>query len=283
MSSRTIARHCRVFAADLQALRPRPSPAAWAAQPAAGSSPHSGVVASPPRTRLQPRPGRLLPALLPRRCRRRPRHPAHAPTVAHGSLRPRWTTRSSCLTARGFQRQLPRGSRGLRARLPGHRRGRPRLDRERRTDRLLDGARSHGLPPFLADDPASTRPHDRAVHLGRDRLRDQAARRPGVRRLHPVLGDAGGPRLDGLVRGPQAATIPRRTARVLAIEVLTAARPSTSAPPCEPAAGDRRRRRLLRAPASKAPDPDRFLTPDLETRRGRPYGAGTGHVRRQYS
>ena len=27
---------------------------------------------------------------------------------------------------------------------------------ERRTDRFLDKARNHGLPPFLADDPGST-------------------------------------------------------------------------------------------------------------------------------
>ena len=54
------------------------------------------------------------------------------------------------------------------------------------------------------------RPHDRAVHPGRDRLRAQAAGQPGQRRLDPQQRDAGGPRLDGLVGGPQAAPLRRR-------------------------------------------------------------------------
>ncbi|CAM5699251.1 histidine ammonia-lyase [Streptomyces californicus] len=45
---------------------------------------------------------------------------------------------------------------------------------------------------------------DRPVHPGRPGQRDEAARGPGVRRLHPVLRDAGGPRLHGLVRRAQA-------------------------------------------------------------------------------
>ncbi len=54
------------------------------------------------------------------------------------------------------------------------------------------------------------RPHDRAVHAGRHRLRAQAAREPRIRRLHPLERDAGGPRLDGLGRRPQAAARDRR-------------------------------------------------------------------------
>lgn len=77
---------------------------------------------------------------------------------------------------------------------------------ERRTDRLLDKNRSHGLPPFLADDSRRRLgPDDRPVHAGGTGERDEAARRTGVRRLHPVLRDAGGPRLDGLVGRAQAA------------------------------------------------------------------------------
>ena len=49
-----------------------------------------------------------------------------------------------------------------------------------------------------------------AVHPGRDRERAEAARRARERRLDPVLGDAGGPRVDGLVRGAQAAPGARR-------------------------------------------------------------------------
>ena len=84
---------------------------------------------------------------------------------------------------------------------------------ERRTDRFLDVARNHGLNAFLADDPGRRqRPHDRAVHAGRDRVRAEAARRTGQRRLDPEQRDAGGPRLDGLVRRTQAAQGDRRPA-----------------------------------------------------------------------
>ena len=76
---------------------------------------------------------------------------------------------------------------------------------ERRTDRMLDPARSHGLPAFLAADPGvDSGPDDRPVHPGRAGLGQQAAGRPGVGGLDPELRDAGGPRLHGLARGPQA-------------------------------------------------------------------------------
>ena len=54
------------------------------------------------------------------------------------------------------------------------------------------------------------RAHDRPVHPGGDRVRAQAAGRAGLGRLDPQLGHAGGPRLDGLVGGPQAAPGRRR-------------------------------------------------------------------------
>ena len=79
---------------------------------------------------------------------------------------------------------------------------------ERRTDRLLDAHRSHGLPAFLAARPRRRLGvHDRPVHRGRDRLGAQAAGGAGQRGLDPVLGDAGGPRVDGLGRGAQAAPL----------------------------------------------------------------------------
>ena len=99
----------------------------------------------------------------------------------------------------------------LRARLPGDRGGRRGLDL---------GAAQRPLPrPGPQPRPAAVprrrpgrrqRADDRAVHPGRDRLRAQAAGGPGQRRLDPVQRDAGGPRLDGLVRGPQAAPLGRR-------------------------------------------------------------------------
>ena len=77
---------------------------------------------------------------------------------------------------------------------------------ERRTDRLLDKNRSHGLPPFLARRRRRRLgADDRAVHAGRAGQRDEAAGGAGLGRLDPVLRDAGGPRLDGLVRRAQAA------------------------------------------------------------------------------
>ena len=52
---------------------------------------------------------------------------------------------------------------------------------ERRTDRMLDTARSHGLPPFLADDPGVDSGHMIAQYTqAAHRLRAQAARRPGL-------------------------------------------------------------------------------------------------------
>ncbi len=77
---------------------------------------------------------------------------------------------------------------------------------ERRTDRLLDAGRSHGLPPFLADGPRGRLGDDaRAVRPGRDGGREPAPGRAGQRRLAAHQRDAGGPRVDGVGGGAQAA------------------------------------------------------------------------------
>ena len=108
---------------------------------------------------------------------------------------------------------------------------------ERRTDRFLDKARNAGLSPFLADDPGVDSGHMIAQYAqAGDRVRAQAAGGPGVGRLDPLLGDAGGPRLDGLGGGPQAAPGIDGLARVLAIELLTAARALDLRAPLPPAA-----------------------------------------------
>ncbi len=84
---------------------------------------------------------------------------------------------------------------------------------ERRTDRMLDTARSRGLTRVPdRRRRGGLRAHDRPVHPGRGGLRAQAAGGARVGGLDPVLGDAGGPRLDGLVGGPQAAPVGRRAA-----------------------------------------------------------------------
>ena len=82
---------------------------------------------------------------------------------------------------------------------------------ERRTDRFLDVARNHGLPPFLAADPGVDSGYMIAQYT-------QAAIVSELKRLAvpasvdsiPSLGDAGGPRLDGLV-APRASCAARWT------------------------------------------------------------------------
>ena len=77
---------------------------------------------------------------------------------------------------------------------------------ERRIDRLLDPGRSQGLPPFLAEEAGGgQRPDDRPIHRGCSVRREPAPGRPGRGGLAAHLGHAGGPRVDGLGRGPQAA------------------------------------------------------------------------------
>ena len=69
---------------------------------------------------------------------------------------------------------------------------------ERRTDRLLDATRSHGLPPFLtADAGRQLRHDDRAVHAGGDGGREPPPGGARERRHAAHQRDAGGPRLDG--------------------------------------------------------------------------------------
>ena len=200
-----------VFAADLQALRPQPGQAASAAQPARGARGQRDRRERTATRGVHPRAGRLLAALRARRCTAPPATPS---TTPHGSPSASWpppsTTRSSrrtagsSPTATSTARRSPTCSTSSRSRSPTS----PRSS-ERRTDRFLDVARSHGLPPFLADDPGvdsglMIAQYTQAAIVSRA----QAARRPGIRRLDPDLGDAGGPRLDGLVGRAQAA--PRR-------------------------------------------------------------------------
>ena len=83
---------------------------------------------------------------------------------------------------------------------------------ERRTDRFLDKSRNQGLSPFLADDPGV----DSGLMIAQytsagivSELKRLAV--PGFGRLDPVERHAGGPRVDGLVGGPQAAPVGRRS------------------------------------------------------------------------
>ena len=146
---------------------------------------------------------------------------------------------------------------GDRVRLPRHRRGRGRRDRRaphRPAARRGALARAAAVPDRgrgreLGDDA-------RPVHAGRDGRREPAARRAGQRRLAPHERDAGGPRVDGVGRGAQAAH-GRGQPRA------ASSRSSSPAPraaldlraPLEPGAGTAAARDAVRARGRRVPAP----------------------------
>ena len=219
-------------------LRRGPDRAAPAARPGgaarrtcAGCSRARAIVASH-RTATIRGAGRLLAALRAAGARRGARHPRATPSASpRPSCARRSTTRWSCPTA-GSSRAATSTARrsafacdflAIAAAEVG-------AIAERRTDRLLDPTRSHGLPPFLADDAGrQLGPDDRPVHAGGDGRREPAARRARQRRLAADERDAGGPRLDGLGRGAQAAPVVANLARILAVELVCAARGARAA------------------------------------------------------
>ena len=201
-----------------------------------------------PRPGLQPGPGRLLAALRAPGARRGARHAgARASPSPSASSRARSTTRSCCPTPAGWSPTATSTVRRSRTCWTSSRSPSPIWPRcsERRTDRFLDKSRNHGLPPFLADDPGvDSGLHDRPVHAGRDRLRAQAPGRARLGGLDPDLAM----QEDHVSMGWGAARKLRRAVdgltRVLAIEVMTAARALD-----------------LRAPARPAPARARCTTP----------------------
>jgi histidine ammonia-lyase len=135
---------------------------------------------------------------------------------------------------------------------------------ERRTDRMLDVARSRGLPPFLADDPGVDSGHMIAQYT-------QAALVSELKRLAvPASVDSipsSAMQEDHVSMGWSAARKLRRSVdaltRVLAIELLTAARALDLRAPLVPGpatgavvAGLRQR--------VDGPGVDRFLAPEIE-------------------
>ncbi len=131
---------------------------------------------------------------------------------------------------------------------------------ERRTDRMLDPARSRGLPPFLADDPGVDSGHMIAQYT-------QAALVSELKRLAvPASVDSipsSAMQEDHVSMGWSAARKLRRgvdaLTRVLAIEVLTAARALALRSPLRPGPATAAVVALL-----PGPGPDRFLAPDIE-------------------
>jgi histidine ammonia-lyase len=137
---------------------------------------------------------------------------------------------------------------------------------ERRTDRFLDKARNHGLPPFLADDPGVDSGHMIAQYT-------QAAIVSELKRLAaPASVDSipsSAMQEDHVSMGWSAARKLRRSvdglARVVAIEVLTAARALDLRRPLEPSPATGAVVRLLRSSGVDGPGPDRHLSPEIET------------------
>ena len=261
----------RVFAADLQALRPQLGQAASRGQPDSRSSPARGVVASHREDRFN----RVQDAYS-LRCSPQV-HGAARDTVDHAALVAGRELASAVDNPVGRSAED-----GGRVESNGNFHGAPVayvLDflaivaadvasiSERRTDRFLDRARNHGLPPFLADDPGVDSGQMIAQYTQAaivSELKRLAV--PGQRRLDPLQRDAGGPRLDGLVRRPQAAPLgrrahpggrdraaDRRARRSTCARPLRARRPATGAVVA-----------LLRDARCRGPGPDRYLSPEIE-------------------
>ncbi len=135
---------------------------------------------------------------------------------------------------------------------------------ERRTDRQLDVARSHGLPPFLAGDPGVDSGHMIAQYT-------QAALVSEMKRLAvPASVDSipsSAMQEDHVSMGWSAARKLRRSVdaltRVLAIEILTAARALDLRAPLTPAPGTAAVVAALRTTVA-GPGPDRHLSPEIE-------------------
>ena len=135
---------------------------------------------------------------------------------------------------------------------------------ERRTDRMLDIARSHGLPPFLAAEPGVDSGHMIAQYT-------QAAIVSELKRLavpasvdsipssamqedHVSMGWSAGRKLRRAIDG---------LTRVLAVEILTAARALDLRAPLAPAPATAATVTALRG-AVAGPGPDRYLAPEIE-------------------
>ncbi|HET6210775.1 MAG TPA: histidine ammonia-lyase, partial [Jatrophihabitans sp.] len=135
---------------------------------------------------------------------------------------------------------------------------------ERRTDRLLDVARSRGLPPFLTDDAGVDSGHMIAQYT-------QAAIVSELKRLAaPASVDSipsSAMQEDHVSMGWSAARKLRRSIdglrRVLAIELLSAARALDLRRPLQPGPATGAVLAALREQV-EGPGPDRFLAPEIE-------------------
>ena len=136
---------------------------------------------------------------------------------------------------------------------------------ERRTDRFLDVARNHGLPAFLADDAGV----DSGLMIAQYTAAGIVAE---LKRLAaPASVDSipsSAMQEDHVSMGWAAARKLRRAVdgltRVLAIEILAAARALDLRAPLAPAPATAAVRDAVRALGVAGPGPDRWLTPEIE-------------------
>ena len=135
---------------------------------------------------------------------------------------------------------------------------------ERRTDRMLDKNRSHGLPPFLAAEPGVDSGHMIAQYT-------QAGLVSEMKRLAvPASVDSipsSAMQEDHVSMGWSAGRKLRRSvdalSRVLAVEILTAARALDMRAPLTPGPATAAVVETLRA-SVEGPGPDRYLSPEIE-------------------
>ncbi|MEP7018449.1 MAG: histidine ammonia-lyase, partial [Actinomycetota bacterium] len=135
---------------------------------------------------------------------------------------------------------------------------------ERRTDRFLDVSRNHGLNAFLADDPGVDSGHMIAQYTAAaivsemKRLAVPASvdsiPSSAMQEDHVSMGWSGARKLRRSVDG---------LTRVLAVELLTAARGIQLRAPLEPSAATGAVINALRE-TTEGPGPDRFLAPQIE-------------------
>ena len=254
----------RVFADDLQQLRPQPGQAVSAANMRKVLA-HSGIVAShrgPDDTRVQDAYSLRCAPQVAGACRDTINH---AKTVATNELAS--TIDNPVVLADG------------RIESNGNFHGAPVgyvLDflaiacadlasiSERRTDRMLDKNRSHGLPPFLAHEPGVDSGHMIAQYT-------QAGLVSEMKRLAvPASVDSipsSAMQEDHVSLGWSAGLKLRRSIdalkRVLAIEILTAARAIDLRAPTKPAPATAHVVQALRQRVP-GPGPDRYLAPEIE-------------------
>ena len=135
---------------------------------------------------------------------------------------------------------------------------------ERRTDRMLDTHRSHGLSPFLADDPGVDSGHMIAQYTSAG-IVSELKRLAAPASVDSIPSSA--MQEDHVSMGWSAARKLRRSVdgltRVLAIELLTAARALDLRAPLAPSAATAAVVAGLRETA-QGPGADRYLAPEIE-------------------